>query len=124
VYSTALPPVVIAAARAAVAIVRTDEARRAALWRNARRLHAGLVASGVAMQPLASPIVPLLVGEAAAALRVAESAYANGVLAPAIRPPTVPEGTARLRVTPIATHSEEQIDHATAVLARAVREST
>lgn len=124
VYSTALPPAVIAAARAAVAIARTDEPRRAALWRNARRLHGGLAAAGVAMQPLASPIVPLLVGEASAALRVAESACANGVLAPAIRPPTVPEGTARLRVTPIATHTEAQIDQATAVLARAVREST
>ena len=124
VYSTALPPAVIAAARAAVAIARTDEPRRAALWRNARRLHGGLAASDIAMQPFTSPIVPLLVGEASAALRVAASACADGVLAPAIRPPTVPEGTARLRVTPIATHTDAQIDQATAVLARAVREST
>jgi 7-keto-8-aminopelargonate synthetase-like enzyme len=76
------------------------------------------------MQPLASPIVPLVVGGAAAALHVAESALAGGVLAPAIRPPTVPEGTARLRVTPIATHDEEQIERAASVLARAARETT
>jgi len=124
VYSTALPPSVIATARAAIALAQQDESRRAALWRNARRLHAGLAAHGVAMQPFASPIVPLVVGEADAAVRVAEAALASGVLAPAIRPPTVPPGTARLRLTPIATHTEEQIDQATAVLARAVREST
>ncbi len=124
VYSTALPPAVIAAAQAAIGIARSDHARREALWRNARRLHGGLAAAGIAMQPLASPIVPLLVGGADAAVRVAEAALANGVLAPAIRPPTVPEGTARLRLTPIATHTDAQIDQATAVLARAVREST
>lgn len=124
VYSTALPPAVIAAAQAAIGIARTDSPRREALWRNARRLHGGLAAAGIAMQPLASPIVPLLVGSADAAVRVAEAALAGGVLAPAIRPPTVPDGTARLRLTPIATHGDAQIDHATAVLARAVREST
>jgi len=124
IYSTALPPAVIAAARAAVAISRLEDTRREDLWRNARRLHAGLAAAGIVMQPFASPIVPLLVGASAAALGVAETACANGVLAPAIRPPTVPQGTARLRLTPIATHSEEQIDRAIDVLARAVEEST
>jgi len=124
VYSTALPPAVIGAARAAVAIARDDRVRRDALWRNARLLHERLVAGGVAMRPLESPIVPLVVGEAAAALHVAQAALDDGVLAPAIRPPTVPPGTARLRVTPIATHDEAQIERAASVLARAVRETT
>lgn len=123
VYSTALPPPVIAAAEAAVAIARDDATRRAALWDNARRLHGGLSRAGVAMQAFASPIVPLVVGGAAEALAVAENALERGVLAPAIRPPTVPHGTARLRLTPIATHSPEQIDRASAVLARAVEET-
>ncbi|MEW6271294.1 MAG: 8-amino-7-oxononanoate synthase, partial [Thermodesulfobacteriota bacterium] len=123
VYSTALPPAVVGAARAAVAIARREPERREALWRNARRLHARLAAAGIAMQPLESPIIPLLVGEANAALRVAERACELGVLAPAIRPPTVPPGTARLRLTPIATHTEEQIDRAADVLVRAFEES-
>ncbi|MBY0277028.1 8-amino-7-oxononanoate synthase [Candidatus Binatia bacterium] len=123
VYSTALPPPVIAAAEAAVAIVRADPARREALWGNARRLHQGLERAGIAMQPFASPIVPLVVGEAADALSVAESALARGVLAPAIRPPTVPQGTARLRLTPIATHTAEQIDRAVSVLAGAMQDT-
>lgn len=123
VYSTALPPPVVAAAHAAVEIARSDAARRAALWSNARRLHEGLASHGIAMQPLDSPIVPLVVGESSAALQVAARALADGVLAPAIRPPTVPQGTARLRLTPLATHDAAQIDDAVEVLARAVRES-
>ena len=75
------------------------------------------------MQPLASPIVPLVVGGAAAALAVAARALDDGVLAPAIRPPTVPQGTARLRLTPIATHTAAQIGDAVDVLGRAVREA-
>jgi 8-amino-7-oxononanoate synthase len=122
VYSTALPPAVVGAVRAAVAIARADEGRREALWRNARRLHAGLAAAGLAPAELESPIVPLVLGSARTALEVARRALADGVLAPAIRPPTVPEGTARLRLTPIATHTEAQIDRAVGVLARAVAE--
>lgn len=123
VYSTALPPPVIAAAEAAVAIARGDVERRRDLWDNARRLHGGLERAGVAMQPLASPIVPLVVGGAAEALAVASRALDEGVLAPAIRPPTVPQGTARLRLTPIATHTAAQIGDAVDVLGRAVREA-
>ncbi|MBM4242563.1 MAG: 8-amino-7-oxononanoate synthase [Deltaproteobacteria bacterium] len=123
VYSTALPPPVIAAADASVAIVRGDAERRRALWDNARRLHGGLERAGLAMRPFTSPIVPLVVGGAAEALAVAERALEQGVLAPAIRPPTVPQGTARLRLTPIAAHTAPQIDHAVGVLSRAIRET-
>jgi len=123
VYSTALPPPVVAAADASVAIARGDTERRQALWDNARRLHGGLERAGVAMRPFASPIVPLVVGGAAEALAVAERALEQGVLAPAIRPPTVPQGTARLRLTPIATHTAQQIDQAVGVLSRAIRET-
>jgi 7-keto-8-aminopelargonate synthetase-like enzyme len=123
VFSTALPPAVIGAARAAVAIARRDAGRRERLWRNARRLHAGLAGAGVAMAPLESPIVPLVVGSAEAAVAVSQRALQDGVFSPAIRPPTVPDGTARLRLTPIATHGDDHIDRAIDVLARAVRGS-
>jgi 8-amino-7-oxononanoate synthase len=123
VYSTALPPAVVAAARAAVAIACSDAARRDRLWRNARRLHAGLRAGGVAMGALESPILPLVVGAAEEALEVSRLALERGVFSPAVRPPTVPEGTARLRLTPIATHTDEQIDGAVEVLVATVRVS-
>jgi 8-amino-7-oxononanoate synthase len=123
VFSTALPPPVVAAAMAAIGIVRREPARRERLWQNARRLHDSLTAGGIEMRPLESPILPLVIGESAAALEVASSALGRDVLAPAIRPPTVPTGTARLRLTPIATHSDEQLDRAAEVLIEAVREA-
>jgi 8-amino-7-oxononanoate synthase len=121
VYSTALPPAVVEAARAAIEIARTDAARRERLWRNARRLHGRLRSAGIAMADLESPILALVVGESAAALEVSRRALEQGVLAPAIRPPTVPVGTARLRLAPMATHTDEQIDRAGEVLIAAMR---
>lgn len=121
VFSTALPPAVIGAALAAVRIARRDHARRDRLWRNARRLHAGLDEAGLRLEPLESTIVPVILGEPAAALRVAHQALEEGVWAPAIRPPTVPKGTARLRLTPIATHDDAQIDRVVSVVAEAAR---
>ncbi len=122
VFSTALPPAVIGAAQAAIRILRDEPQRRARLWANTRRLHAGLEAAGLRLGPLQSTIVPVLLGEPATALGVARRALREGVWAPAIRPPTVPPGTARLRLTPIATHDEDQIDRAVDVIARAARE--
>ncbi len=124
VFSTALPPPVVAGARIAVGIARTDDARRERLWRGARRLHEGLLAAGLEVPPLESPIVPLLAGSAEAALAWAARAFADGVWAPAVRPPTVPEGSARLRLTPIATHHDDHLEHAIDVLVRAARGRT
>ena len=121
VFSTALPPPVVAAAQAAVQIARRDSRRREAVWRNVHRLHAGLVAAGISVLPLESTIVPMILGPSKKALAVARRALSEGVFAPAIRPPTVPEGTSRIRLTPIATHEEEQIDRAVEILAAAVR---
>lgn len=123
VYSTGLPPAVVGTARRAIALASEDAPRRAALWDNARRLHARLADDGLSVRPFESPILALVVGDSVAALEVARRALEDGVLAPAIRPPTVPEGTARLRLTPMATHTEEQIDRAADVLIRAVEES-
>ncbi len=122
VFSTGLPPAVIGAALAAVRIARQSSDRRDQLWRNARRLHGGLSASGLRLGPLDSTIVPVILGESKTALGVAHRALAEGLWAPAIRPPTVPPGTARLRLTPIATHDDEQIDRAVRILAHAAGE--
>jgi 8-amino-7-oxononanoate synthase len=116
IFSTSLPPSTVGSAEAALKIIRREPQIRERLWRNARRLHAALAEGGYAMEPLESPILPLLVGTSADALRVAQEALAQGVFAPAIRPPTVPEGTSRLRITPIAAHTEAEMDDAARIL--------
>jgi 8-amino-7-oxononanoate synthase len=112
VYSTGLPPASAAAAIAAVSIIQSDLALCALPLAKARRFTARV---GL---PLAqSPIVAVLIGEAGDALAASRALEAQGFLAVAIRPPTVPPGTARLRLTFTARHDEADIDR----LADAVR---
>ncbi len=122
VFSTALPPAVVAAATAAIGIARAERERRARLWANARALHGALIAAGLRVEPLGSPIVPLILGSAGRALAVSARMLEAGVFSPAIRPPTVPEGTARIRLTPLATHTPEEIAAAARVIIAAARE--
>ena len=68
-----------------------------------------------------SPILPVAVGGAEAAVRLSDALLARGVLAPAIRPPTVPDGAARLRVTPMATHTADDLAEAVDAFAAAAR---
>jgi len=120
VYTTGLAPAAAAAAGAALDIVVTEPERREALARNAARLRDGLSALGFAVGG-DTQIIPVAIGDNRPALRFAEGLRARGVLAQAIRPPTVPEGTARLRVTPMATHTEAQLDRVLAAFADAGR---
>lgn len=105
IYSTALPPASAAAARAALAICRDEEWRREKLFALSRRLRAGLD-----LDPYGGPIVPWVVGEDAAALAAAAKLEEAGIFAPAIRPPTVHEGTSRIRFSLTALHEETDID--------------
>jgi glycine C-acetyltransferase len=120
IYTTGLPPASVAAAGAALDVVAAEPERRRALLRNAARLREGLRALGLDAGG-DTHIVPLLVGDNRGALALADALLARGVLAHAIRPPTVPPGTARLRVTPMATHSPEQIEQALAAFGEAAR---
>ena len=99
IYTTAAPPAVAAAIEAAVAVVRAEPHRRERLLAIGTRLRLALAAAGwpVAMDP--TPIVPLLCGTNAAALALSVRLRTAGFLAPAIRPPTVPPGTARVRLS-------------------------
>jgi 8-amino-7-oxononanoate synthase len=112
VFDTAPAAPAAAAAREAISIVRSDPNRRARVASLARQLHAGLGAMGYAVRAPAAAIVPLVVGEPAAALRLSAGLLERGVFAPAIRPPSVPPGTARLRLTVMATHTDEQVERA------------
>jgi len=112
IYTTALPPPVVAAASAALRIVEREPQRRETLRRNAARLKAGLSALGLRVPETSSHIMPILIGEAAPTMRMSEALLEHGVLAQGIRPPTVPEGTARIRATVMATHSDADVDEA------------
>jgi 8-amino-7-oxononanoate synthase len=114
IYTTAPPPAIAAATLAALEIVRGPEgaALRARLAANRARLADGLKSLGHAVPDDPTPILPVVVGDAERALRLSRGLLERGVLAPAIRPPTVPDGTSRLRLTVMATHTFGQIDRA------------
>jgi 8-amino-7-oxononanoate synthase len=104
------PPAVAEAARAALAIAQRDEWRRAHLRALVRRFRTGAQQLGLTLMASDTPIQPIIIGTAAQALRYSDVLAAAGILIGAIRPPTVPQGTARLRVTFSAAHSEAQVE--------------
>jgi glycine C-acetyltransferase/8-amino-7-oxononanoate synthase len=114
-FSTSLPPAVCAASIASLDILEAEPWRREKLWNNRNRLAHGLAALGVSIAPSATPIFPLQVGSSDQALQASQRAFAQGVFAAAIRPPTVPNGSARLRATVMATHSDEDIAQAVGI---------
>jgi len=112
IYSTALPPGVIAASRAAIELCQAPEGAslRGRLWGNVARFHAGLPTRWKNGTLSSSAIQPLICGEASAALQLAATLREAGFLIPAIRYPTVPRHAARLRVTLSAAHADKDID--------------
>jgi 8-amino-7-oxononanoate synthase len=111
IFTTALPPAVMATALTAIDLVRREPERRDSLWRNCRQLTAGLRALGFKVEA-AGPIVPLIIGDAEKCMRFSARLFELGVWAQGIRPPTVPPGTSRLRITLMATHTREHIERA------------
>jgi glycine C-acetyltransferase/8-amino-7-oxononanoate synthase len=112
IFTTALPPAVMAMAIAAVDLVEREPERRAVLWDNCRHLSEGLRALGFDTRPPASAILPLIIGDAGACMKLSEQLLERGIFAQGIRPPTVPPGTSRLRITVMATHGREHLDAA------------
>jgi 8-amino-7-oxononanoate synthase len=110
VFTTALPPAACGAALAALEIVATEPERRARLEALSARMKAGLGALGFDVARVVAPIFPVVLGSEARALAVAAALRARGFLVRAIRPPTVPRGTSRLRVSLRADHTEAQVD--------------
>jgi len=122
VYTTGLAPAAVAAAGAALDVLAAEPARREALFENAEHLRAELTELGFAVDG-DTHILPVRIGDNARAMAVADGLVARDVLVQAIRPPTVPPGTARLRVTPMATHSRAQLARAIEAFAAAGREA-
>ena len=110
IYTTAPPPAVLGAIDAALELVSGMEAERASLAAAAAHLRAGLSELGLSAGASTTQIVPAIVGEAADAVALSAELEAVGLLAPAIRPPTVPAGTSRLRFALTAAHSLADVD--------------
>ncbi|WP_435197344.1 aminotransferase class I/II-fold pyridoxal phosphate-dependent enzyme [Natronomonas sp. EA1] len=119
VFSTGLTPPAAAAAREALRIAR-DGDRPARLWANVERLRDGLEELGYEVWG-ESQILPVVVGDRDTAMALAERLRERNVVAPGIRPPTVPEGTSRVRVAPMASHTAEEIDRCLAAFREAGR---
>ncbi len=120
IYTTALPPPIACAAAVAVDIARGASELRERLSAAAARLRHELRCLGYDVPEGLTPIIPVHVGESRRALALSQRLLEHGVFVQAIRPPTVPAGTARLRVTVMATHTREDLDHAVAAF-RAVQ---
>ncbi|WP_367122725.1 8-amino-7-oxononanoate synthase [Sulfurivirga sp.] len=111
IYTTALPPANALAARVALKKVRTADEARAHLRRLIDRFRREAAGLGLTLMASATPIQPVLLGEAARALAWSRRLFERGLHVPAIRPPTVPQGQARLRITFSARHTEADLDH-------------
>ncbi len=121
IYTTGLPPPVAAAAREALRIVETEPERIARLHRNIAFFREGLRSVGFDVPQDGTPIIPVIVGDADRAMSLAEDLLERGVFARAIRPPTVPEGTARVRATVSAAHDDVHLERALDAFAAAGR---
>jgi 8-amino-7-oxononanoate synthase len=119
IFSTGLPPAAAAAAMAALELLQEEPRRVERLAGNADALRAELAREGFDVAGSETQIVPLIVGDAGLAMRICEAALEQGVFAQAIRPPTVPEGTSRLRLAVMASHTRDELRDAARVLARA-----
>ena len=118
-YSTALPPVAAAAAMAALDLLEEQPRRVDKLRANAEALRDGLAREGFEVSGAAAHVVPLVVGDADLACRIVDHALDLGVFAEAVRPPAVPEGTARVRLSAMASHTRQELRGAATALGRA-----
>jgi 8-amino-7-oxononanoate synthase len=117
-YTTALPPAVAEALRESLRIVRTEGERRERLMARVAQFRAGARQLGLALADSPTPIQPLILGSAESAVNAAAQLRAQGILVPAIRPPTVPAGSARLRITFSSRHQPEHIERLLDALGR------
>ena len=120
IFSTALPPPAVAAAMAALELLQDEPRRVEKVQRNSAVLREALNEKGLPTRPGITPVIPLVIGDAETAVAATEHALGHGVFAQAIRPPTVPAGTSRLRLTVMASHTKTELREAAGTIAAAV----
>jgi 8-amino-7-oxononanoate synthase len=118
IYTTAPPPAVAVATLASLRLVQTESWRRKKLLHLIAQFRHGAKERGFPLRESGTPIQPLLVGDSVAALQLSRALWERGIFLPAIRPPTVPVGQARLRITLTAAHSGSQVEHLLEVLSQ------
>ncbi len=122
IYTTSLPPSVSAAAIESINIIEEDGSLIKRLWDNRKMFLEGLHSLGLNTLGAETPIIPVFIGDGPKALKIAQLLFDQGVYAPAIRPPTVPEGSSRIRTTVMATHTEEDIERALMAFGKVINE--
>ena len=122
IYTTGLPPSVAATAIAALDIVNQEPERRQQLWDNTALLTKELTALGYTLGESRSQILPVIVGDAGQTMALAAALLTHGIFAQGIRPPTVPVGTSRIRLTPMATHATQDMQRTVQAFAAAGKE--
>jgi len=110
VYTTGMPPSVAAASIKAIEIIQQEEVLRAQLWSNTHFMRDGLKRLGFDTMDSVTPIIPIFVKESRVAVEFSKKLFEAGIFISAIRPPTVPQNTARLRLTVMATHTQADLD--------------
>jgi glycine C-acetyltransferase len=121
-FSNAVPPPIVLAATKALELVSQSNALRDRLHANARRLRDGLAAAGLTLKPGHHPIIPVMLGDAALASRMADKLLERGIYVVGFSYPVVPQGQARIRLQASAAHTDEQIDKTVAAFAAVGRE--
>lgn len=109
-FTTAPPPATSAATIAALEVLQAEPERRARLWTNREYMYSGLIQMGFTLTNTASPIMPIVIGDPERALAFAQLLLKKHVFAPAIRPPTVPKDSSRIRLTVTSEHSQDQLN--------------
>lgn len=120
-YTTALPPAALAASQAALDLVTGDLSFKEDLWRNIDYMRSGLLGAGFDLKESVGPVIPIVVGKDADAVKMQKMLMTKGFFLQAIRPPTVPTGTSRLRLTVVRGFSKQQMDNAVEAITAAGR---
>jgi 8-amino-7-oxononanoate synthase len=122
IYTTAMPPAVAAATRASLRLIQTEYWRREHLGKLIAHFRTGAQALKLQLMDSFSPIQPIVIGDQARALLISQKLAERGILIIAIRPPTVPVGSSRLRITFSAQHSIAHVDQLLTALAEIMHE--
>jgi 8-amino-7-oxononanoate synthase len=110
IFSASMPPASVATVLAALDVIDEEPERREALWRNTRRMQSGLKSLGYDIGDSETPIIPILIGDIGTMIVLWRSLFDQGIFTNPVIPPAVPEHSCRLRISMMATHTNEQID--------------